>query len=127
MSSLSFDAPEQGDLFANDADFRAFRPRLTRPRGRPMTPIAGKRFRRLLAIGPTRKGRDKHIFWICRCSCSRRVVVSGDNLRRGRARSCGCLSRELSRQRMRAMESHKARLKRADALPSGDDLAMATG
>lgn len=99
MSLLSFKASEQRDLFENDTDFKPIKARLTRRRGRPVTPIGGKRFGRLLAICPTRKGRDTHIFWICQCDCGRRVIVGGDQLRGGKSRSCGCLKRETARRR----------------------------
>ena len=37
--------------------------------------------------------------WLCQCTCGNRSVVAGSNLRSGNTRSCGCLSRELSKAR----------------------------
>jgi hypothetical protein len=32
--------------------------------------------------------------WICKCICGNKVTVLGNNLKRGIARSCGCLQKE---------------------------------
>lgn len=32
--------------------------------------------------------------WLCECECGAQAVVSGDQLRQGRTRSCGCLVRD---------------------------------
>lgn len=37
----------------------------------------------------------------CVCACGKRVTVAARDLRTGQTRSCGCLSRELSAERMR--------------------------
>lgn len=51
-------------------------------------------FGRLTCIGPAGNG-----CWHCRCRCGGEVTVSGTDLRNGRTRSCGCLRREVTRQR----------------------------
>jgi len=40
---------------------------------------------------------DKHgcIVWKCICSCGKQKIVSGDSLKSGNSKSCGCLSSEL--------------------------------
>lgn len=43
---------------------------------------------------PSRGGR--RAFWKCTCVCGNIRVVSGENLRSGNTRSCGCLERELT-------------------------------
>lgn len=48
-------------------------------------------------INPKRK--DKH--WLCICECGTQKVVSGYSLRSNDTKSCGCLSREVSREAMR--------------------------
>jgi len=103
MKGINFGVSQQASLFGNRGDSGQIQVRNTRRRGRPAVPIAGKRFTRLVVIGPTRKGRDSHIFWICQCDCGRRVVVGGDQLRRGGTRSCGCLKRELAAAWMRKL------------------------
>ena len=67
--------------------------------------LTGQPFGRLIAI--REDGRDKggHVLWLCRClgkngdDCGKEVVVSANDLRRGHTQSCGCLSRELVRER----------------------------
>lgn len=62
--------------------------------------LTGQRFGRLLVIREA--GRDKHgnVLWLCRClgkhgdDCGKEVVVSGNDLRDGHTKSCGCLKRE---------------------------------
>lgn len=48
--------------------------------------------------GPVRK---TEAFWLCICDCPDRTifVVRGKSLTQGKTRSCGCLKRELSRER----------------------------
>lgn len=43
----------------------------------------------------------KHRVWLCRCACGREVVVRSTNLRSGHTKSCGCLSQESRRGRIR--------------------------
>lgn len=38
--------------------------------------------------------------WLCRCECGRKVRVRGDDLRRGKQESCGCLKSLLTSLRM---------------------------
>ena len=67
--------------------------------------LTGEPFGRLIVI--REYGRDKggHVLWLCRClgkngdDCGKEVVVSANDLRRGHTQSCGCLSRELVRER----------------------------
>jgi len=56
--------------------------------------LAGQRFGKLIVVKET--GRNKHckILWKCICSCGNKVIVSGDNLRRGLTMSCGCLRKK---------------------------------
>lgn len=61
--------------------------------------LTGKRFGRLLVTkrAPNAKG---NIYWVCRCDCGNSTVSYGGDLTRGKSKSCGCLSRELSRARI---------------------------
>jgi hypothetical protein len=46
--------------------------------------------------------RAKHplrIAWLCQCACGQRTIVTGDCLRGGTTKSCGCLKREEARKR----------------------------
>ena len=71
-----------------------------------MIDLAGKRFGRwtVLAIHPerVRHGRARkavNVLWLCRCDCGTERVVFGMNLRRGLSTSCGCRTREKTRER----------------------------
>jgi len=62
--------------------------------GRPAIDLVGRRFERLVVIA-----RDTNITrrprWICRCDCGREKSIDGQELRRGKTRSCRCLQAEL--------------------------------
>jgi hypothetical protein len=56
--------------------------------------LTGKRFGRwtVRAYAGDRK-------WSCLCDCGARGMVDGNELRRGKSKSCGCLARELAKVR----------------------------
>lgn len=67
--------------------------------------LTGQRFGRLTVIEKTvpYKSNGTHATrWLCQCDCGRKTAVTGGNLKRGYTKSCGCLRRELSSQRLRA-------------------------
>ena len=70
------------------------------PKRQPLLP--GQRFGRLVVESEERPS----VKWraVCLCDCGNRVSVLEQNLRNGRAQSCGCRNRELASERMRAME-----------------------
>lgn len=57
--------------------------------------LTGKTFHRLrvLSIGPL---GASHRYWNCICKCGKKKIVLGAHMRRGRTKSCGCISRELA-------------------------------
>lgn len=59
--------------------------------------ITGQRFGRLLVIskGPNSQGKNRLTQWNCVCDCGAARLVSTMNLVRGRAKSCGCLHKEI--------------------------------
>lgn len=69
--------------------------------------IRGRRFERLVAIGPTspRQGR-----WKVECDCGSQLVVGRERLLSGHVRSCGCLKRDLLVQRRRSHGESDTRL-----------------
>ena len=60
--------------------------------------LTGQPFGRLIVIREAGR-KNGHVAWLCKCDCGNELVVSGNNLRDERTQSCGCLSRELSRER----------------------------
>ena len=60
---------------------------------------ANDRFGRLILLSPERIAGCKG--WRVRCDCGTEKTIRQDLLKRGRARSCGCLHKELSAARLR--------------------------
>lgn len=65
--------------------------------------IVGRRFTRLFVFAEapakiTRFGKRVMQSWV-RCDCGKEFIVVNGSLMRGATKSCGCLNRELSRQR----------------------------
>jgi hypothetical protein len=53
---------------------------------------AGNRYGRLLVkerAGSSRRGKAA---WLCTCDCGSTIITTGDHLRTGNSKSCGCLS-----------------------------------
>jgi hypothetical protein len=78
----------------------------TPARPRTQADLTGQRFGRLLVVEclPPERTPGKlprGYRWLCRCDCGEVRIVMGHSLKRGErgTRSCGCLSRDLSRQR----------------------------
>ena len=59
------------------------------------TDISGRRFGRLVVLRFSGlKPRYRDLRWVCRCDCGNERIVSGNRLRAGLTRSCGCFRRE---------------------------------
>lgn len=56
---------------------------------------AGNKYSRLLVLrrGGSIKSKAS---WLCRCDCGTETVLTGDTLRQGKTKSCGCFRREHS-------------------------------
>lgn len=65
--------------------------------------LAGQRFGRLQVIERAPNNRNGRVMWYCLCDCGRDVVVRGEDLRYGCTKSCGCLDREVAREKMRKL------------------------
>lgn len=61
--------------------------------------LAGKRFGRLLVTDVFRSTRSGRM-WQCVCDCGTTSFVRAGNLRRGQTKSCGCIAREMGRDRL---------------------------
>lgn len=55
--------------------------------------MKGKRIGRLLVIEQCESKNNKAM-WKCKCDCGNEKIVSGQSLRRGETKSCGCLHSE---------------------------------
>ena len=60
--------------------------------------LTGQTFGRLLVLerAGSKNGRAA---WLCECICGNKTVVSGEVLRRGTSKSCGCLKKEVAAKR----------------------------
>ena len=60
--------------------------------------LTGRRFGRLVAVGPVGIRRYRagasFVLWRCRCACGNLTEVQSSHLTTGNTRSCGCLRRE---------------------------------
>jgi hypothetical protein len=80
-----------------------FRTRIIRFRVRPESFCAMPRFRdlrgqefgRLTAIKRVGKDAQKLSLWLFKCACGKRKTIRGTSVTSGRAKSCGCLHREI--------------------------------
>lgn len=66
-----------------------------------MKDMTGLRFGRLVVMRHADNSQRGSARWLCVCDCSTQKVVCGTHLRHGLVRSCGCLRRETSAERMR--------------------------
>ena len=58
--------------------------------------ISGKRYGRLNVVEYSHSDQRGKAFWKCECDCGNKAIVSGDKLRRGVTKSCGCLRSEMT-------------------------------
>lgn len=64
---------------------------------RPRNDLTGKRFGRLVVVGPYDKVKDQ-LRWECICDCGARHIVFGTSLKGGSTRSCGCLLTDFNKK-----------------------------
>ena len=58
--------------------------------------MTGNRYGRLLVLKRYGTSRSNHVLWLCRCDCGKESVVSGQHLRSGHTKSCGCNVKDIS-------------------------------
>lgn len=61
--------------------------------------MTGLRYGRLRVINYAGKDRNNLTEWLCECECGKKLIVRGQDLRRGRQVSCGCHKRNLTVER----------------------------
>lgn len=64
-----------------------------------MLHLSGQKFNRILVIRPNGK-KGRFIAYECLCDCGTVFTTRGSDIKSGSAKSCGCLTKELSRQRL---------------------------
>ena len=71
--------------------------------------LTRQRFGRLTVV---EKSLSKHGFvsWVCECDCGTECVVSGQELRTGKTKSCGCLRREITSKTRKTHGKKNSRL-----------------
>ena len=70
-----------------------------------MVNLIGMKFGRLTVVDFDRLQNHK-TYWKCVCDCGLTVVATGNNLRSGNTKSCGCLRREETALRGKANTTH---------------------
>lgn len=56
--------------------------------------LTGEKFGRLLVVGKIEKEKHRENYWKCDCECGGSIETTTNLLRRGKAKSCGCLKIE---------------------------------
>ena len=62
--------------------------------------LTGKKFGRLMVLKRVFPPNTKNkAYWLCQCDCGNTIVCASRNLREGSTKSCGCLQREIAKER----------------------------
>lgn len=56
--------------------------------------LTGQVFGRLTVLRRAENGKRKETRWVCGCTCGKETISHAGNLKRGEAKSCGCLRNE---------------------------------
>ena len=70
------------------------------PRKRQMD-FTGRRYGRLLVLGPVVEADGSIQNWECLCDCGKKVICYKENLYSGSTRSCGCLQAQYRKAQMK--------------------------
>ena len=66
-----------------------------------MKDITGMKFGRLTVLRLSHKDNRHECHWLCKCDCGNEKTVSGNKLRSGNTKSCGCMQKEFLDGRLR--------------------------
>ena len=61
--------------------------------------LIGRKFGRWTVVSFHGVGKNRHLWWLCRCECGIEKAVISQTLRKGQSTSCGCYSIELLKNR----------------------------
>lgn len=68
-----------------------------------ITSLVGKKYGRLRVTEQAENVRAKsgrtHVMYLCKCDCGTRVLVKAENLRSGNTKSCGCLEKDINKEK----------------------------
>ncbi len=83
--------------------------RLIGPRGQKRLEMIGQKFGRLSILSYNKKVSERisYDYYLCRCDCGVEKSIRGAHLRSGATRSCGCLSKEKSKERCKKLGKQK--------------------
>lgn len=70
--------------------------------------LAGKKFGRITVVSLSHIDKNSH--WNCMCDCGTEFTAIGNNLTRGKSKSCGCLRRQATGDRSRTHGDSYTRL-----------------
>jgi hypothetical protein len=59
--------------------------------------IVGQKFGQLTVLERAGTAKDRHVMWLCKCTCGNTTTATGTRLRSGETQSCGCLNKEINR------------------------------
>jgi len=62
--------------------------------GRKFINLTGQKFGRLTPIKYIGKNKWGNFLWLCKCSCDKEKIISGNSLQTGNTKSCGCFREE---------------------------------
>jgi len=62
--------------------------------------LTGKKFGRLTVIGRDVDDKNGREMLSCMCECGKKVIIRGDSVKSGNTKSCGCLFKDGSAQRL---------------------------
>lgn len=54
--------------------------------------LTGEKYGRLTVVEFSHRDKNRRYYWSCKCDCGNIVIVSGNNLKSGNTKSCGCLN-----------------------------------
>lgn len=67
--------------------------------------LTGKKFGKLTVLKMSEeRGNRNQIKWVCKCECGNIHVVTGESLRHGKSKSCGCLKHQDSYNKLQNRE-----------------------
>lgn len=69
--------------------------------------MSGQKFERWTVLRRAGSNAEHCATWVVECDCGSIKVVSGRSLRRGKSKSCGCLTSEIARKRCLDKATHR--------------------